>query len=300
MIDVAVIGAGPAGNTAALYAARAGRRVAVVQGHQPGGQLVTTAEIENWPGERLIGGPALMERLMAQVAGLGVATIDDAVVAAATPGGHHRLSLASGASLDARTVIVATGARARWLGLPGEAALQARGLSACAICDGYFFQGQDVAVIGGGNTAVEEALFLSRLARRVTVVHRGSGFRAARILQDRLALCDNVTVRWRTTIDAFLGCDRLEGLVLRQGDSLATLPVAGAFVAIGHDPATGPFRGWLDLDDGGYIVTEPGTTRTRRAGVFAAGDVVDRVYRQAVTSAGTGCMAALDADRYLA
>lgn len=298
MIDVAVIGAGPAGNTAALYAARAGREVAIIRGHQPGGQLTTTAEIENWPGEALIGGPELMERLMAQVAGLGVAAIDDAVTGAATDG-HHHLALASGGTVTARTVIVATGARARWLGLPREAELQTRGLSACAICDGYFFRGADVAVIGGGNTAVEEALFLSRLARQVTIIHRGGSFRAERILQDRLAQCDNVAVRWRTTVDALLGEDRLEGLVLRQGDGLTTLPVAGAFVAIGHDPATEAFRGWLDLDDGGYIVTEPGSTRTRRPGVFAAGDVVDRVYRQAVTSAGSGCMAALDADRFL-
>ncbi len=298
MIDVAVIGAGPAGNTAALYAARAGRKVAIIRGHQPGGQLTTTAEIENWPGEALIGGPELMERLMAQVTGLGVETIDDVVTAAATDS-HHHLTLASGGTIAARTVIVATGARARWLGLPREAELQTRGLSACAICDGYFFRGQDVAVIGGGNTAVEEALFLSRLARQVTIVHRGSVFRAERILQDRLAQCGNVAMRWQTTVDGLLGDDRLEGLMLRRGDSISTLPVAGAFVAIGHDPATEAFRGWLDLDDGGYVVTEPGTTRTRRPGVFAAGDVVDRVYRQAVTSAGTGCMAALDADRFL-
>jgi thioredoxin reductase (NADPH) len=298
MIDVAVIGAGPAGNTAALYAARAGRQVAIIRGHQPGGQLTTTSEIENWPGEALIGGAELMERLMAQVAALGVATIDDAVTGAASDD-HHRLALASGDTLAARTVIVATGARARWLGLAREAELLTRGLSACAICDGYFSRGADVAVIGGGNTAVEEALFLARLARQVTIVHRGSAFRAERILQDRLARCDNVAVRWQTTVDGFLGEDRLEGLMLRQSDVLSTLPVAGAFIAIGHDPATEAFRGWLDLDDGGYIVTAPGSTRTRRSGVFAAGDVVDRVYRQAVTSAGTGCMAALDADRFL-
>ncbi|QCI66593.1 NAD(P)/FAD-dependent oxidoreductase [Phreatobacter stygius] len=298
--DIAVIGAGPAGYTAALYARRAGRSVALVQGGQPGGQLTTTSDVENWPGNLLIGGPELMARMAGQVEALGVNGIDDTVVTCRSSKDVHRLDLAGGTPIDARAVIIATGAQARWLDAPGEAALRNRGVSGCAVCDGYFFRGHDVVVIGGGNTAVEEALYLSALCTTVTLVHRRDKLRADRLLQDRLAAKPNIALRWNTVVSAFLGDEDLTAVRLAgPAGGHEDLPAAGAFVAIGHDPATAFARGWIDLDRDGYVLIEPGGTATSRPGVFAAGDAADRRYRQAVTSAGTGCMAALDADRWL-
>lgn len=299
--EIVVVGGGPAGHTAALYAVRAGHAVALVQGDQPGGQLTTTAHVENWPGDTMVGGTDLMLRMGEQIEALGVVTLHDTVTGARTLGdGSHRLSLSGGDEIDAAAVIIATGARANWLGVDGEERLKNNGVSGCAVCDGYFFRDRRVAVIGGGNSAVEEALYLSDLCERVYVVHRRDSFRAERILQDRLLARENVEVLWNRRVTSFAGEERLSSLALAGPDGAADLLVVdGAFVAIGHSPATEPFRGWVEQDADGYVILADRSTQTTRPGVFAAGDVADRVYRQAVTSAGSGCMAALDAHRYL-
>ncbi len=299
--DIAVVGGGPAGHTAALYARRAGYAVCLIQGDQPGGQLTTTAHVENWPGDTFVGGADLMLRMGDQIEALGVTTIYDRVVVASTcHDGLHRLDLAGGIELNASAVILATGATAKWLGVDGEERLKNHGVSGCAICDGYFFKDRHVAVIGGGNSAVEEALYLSDICAHVTVIHRRDAFRAERILRDRLALKSNVDVLWNRQVQRFEGHDRLASISLGGTDGqLQSVAVDGAFVAIGHTPATAPFKDWIAQDPDGYITVRPGTTMTSRHGVFAAGDVADKVYRQAVTSAGSGCMAALDADRFI-
>lgn len=300
-VEVAVVGGGPAGHTAALYASRAGRRVALILGGQPGGQLTTTSDVENWPGDRRVDGADLMVRMTEQVEELGVPLVWDEVTACRSePDGRHRLTLAAEDEMTARAVILATGARARWLGVEGEEAYKNHGISGCAVCDGFFFRGRDVIVVGGGNSAVEEAIYLSEMCRTVRVVHRRHRFRAEGILCDRLAARPNVEVIWNSVVRRFVGDDTLREVELSGADGAARhLPIDGAFVAIGHDPATAVFADWVERDAEGYVVVEPGGTRTSRSGVFAAGDVMDKVYRQAVTSANTGCMAALDADRYL-
>lgn len=300
--DVVVIGGGPAGHTAALYARRAGRSVAVIQGDVPGGQLTTTSHVENWPGDKLVPGPDLMVRMLEHVEELGVDMIYDRVMRAETEtGGLHRLATEFSGQISARAVILCTGAQALWLKAEGEERLKNAGISGCATCDGPFFSGQDVVVIGGGNTAVEEAIYLSDLCRKVTVVHRRDTFRAEAVLTERLHARPNIEVLFDRTVKAFGGEERLEFVDLAstgaEGDM--RMPVQGAFVAIGHKPATAEFADWVDCDSEGYIVVQGGGTRTSRPGVFAAGDVVDKVYRQAITSAGAGCMAALDADRFL-
>ena len=302
-----VIGAGPAGYTAAIYAARAGLGPLVVAGLQPGGQLTITTDVENYPGfAETIQGPWLMDQFRAQAEHVGATVIQDIVTGIDLSARPFRAQGDSGAAYEAEAVVVATGAQARWLGIPGEKELGGFGVSACATCDGFFFRGRSVAVVGGGNTAVEEALYLSNLAKEVTVVHRRDGFRAERILQQRLFAKPNVRVLWDTVAEAVLGTEgklravrALATRNTRTGEA-AELPVDGVFVAIGHDPATALFRGQLAMDAEGYIITEPGTTRTSIPGVFAAGDVQDRIYRQAVTAAGSGCMAALEAEKWLA
>jgi thioredoxin reductase (NADPH) len=303
-----IIGAGPAGYTAAIYAARAGLKPIVVAGLQPGGQLTITTDVENYPGfAEAVQGPWLMDQFRAQAGHVGAAVVEDVVTAVDLSARPFRATGDSGDTYLGDSVVIATGAQARWLGIPGEKELSGFGVSACATCDGFFFRNRNVAVIGGGNTAVEEALYLSGLAAQVTVIHRRDRFRAERILQQRLLAKNNVRVLWNTVVEEVLGgvvgkARTVRGLALRDvGTGERTeAPFDGVFVAIGHDPATALFRGQVGMDEDGYIRTEPGTTRTSVEGVFAAGDVQDRIYRQAVTAAGTGCMAALDAEKWLA
>ena len=303
-----IIGAGPAGYTAAIYAARAGLKPIVVAGLQPGGQLTITTDVENYPGfAEAIQGPWLMDQFRAQAGHVGAAIAEDVVTAVDLSARPFRAIGDSGDTYLGDSVVIATGAQARWLGIPGEKELSGFGVSACATCDGFFFRGRNVAVIGGGNTAVEEALYLSGLAAQVTVIHRRDRFRAERILQQRLLAKNNVRVLWNTVAEEVLGgtvgkARAVRALALRDVTTgqRTEAPFDGVFVAIGHDPATALFRGQVGMDDDGYIRTEPGTTRTSVEGVFAAGDVQDRIYRQAVTAAGTGCMAALDAEKWLA
>jgi thioredoxin reductase (NADPH) len=302
-----IIGAGPAGYTAAIYAARAGLAPVLVAGLQPGGQLTITTDVENYPGfAEAVQGPWLMEQMRAQAEHVGTRIVQDLVTRVDLSRRPFRAECDSGDVYEADALIIATGAQARWLGVPGEAELSGFGVSACATCDGFFFRGKDVAVIGGGNSAVEEALYLANLARHVTLIHRRDSLRAERILQERLFAKENVTVLWDQVTEAMLGTDAprpvARALALRHARTgeRRELPVEGIFVAIGHDPATALFRGQLAMDEAGYLAVAPGATRTSVDGVFAAGDVADKVYRQAVTAAGTGCMAALDAEKYLA
>jgi thioredoxin reductase (NADPH) len=301
-----IIGAGPAGYTAAIYAARAAMAPVLVAGLQPGGQLTITTEVENYPGfARAVQGPWLMEQMAEQAAHVGTTIVEDIITAVDFSARPFRCTGDSGAAYLADSVIIATGAQARWLGLPAEQRLRGAGVSACATCDGFFYRGRDVAVIGGGNTAVEEALFLTLHAAHVTLIHRCNSLRAERILQTRLFAHPNVRVIWDSVVEDITAAGTppvVTGVMLRNliTGAASELPVDGVFVAIGHTPTTSLFAGQLDLDAEGYIRVAPGSTRTSVPGVFAAGDVADRVYRQAVTAAGTGCMAALDAEKYLA
>jgi thioredoxin reductase (NADPH) len=303
---VAILGSGPAGLTAAIYAARAGLSPIVIQGIQPGGQLTTTTDVENYPGFRdVIQGPWLMEEMQAQAEHVGTRMIWDHISAVDLSRRPFRLTGDSGTQYFADTLVIATGAQAKWLGLPSEEHMKGRGASACATCDGFFYRGKRVAVIGGGNTAVEEALYLTNHSHDVTLIHRRDSLRAERILQDRLFANPHIKVVWDSEVVEFVSGGEPEALIgldirnKRTGET-SRIPVEGAFVAIGHKPATELFAGQLDLDGEGYIKVEVGTTKTSVAGVFACGDVMDKVYRQAVTAAGTGCMAALDAEKYLA
>lgn len=304
--DLLIIGAGPAGYTAAIYAARANLRPVLVAGMQPGGQLMITTDVENYPGfAQAIQGPWLMEQMAAQAEHVGTTILHDLVTEVDfRHGSPFRVTLDGGDTWIARSVVIATGAQARWLGLPSEKRLQGAGVSACATCDGFFFRGKNVAVIGGGNTAVEEALYLTHHAAHVTLIHRRDSLRAEKILQDRLLANPKVSVVWNSVVADILSQGTpptVTGLQLCNilNETTSTLPVDGVFIAIGHSPNTGLFHDQLMLDAEGYIMTEPGTTRTSVPGVFAAGDVQDKIYRQAVTAAGTGCMAALDAERHL-
>jgi thioredoxin reductase (NADPH) len=303
---VLIVGAGPAGYTAAIYAARAGLRPLLVAGLQPGGQLTITTEVENYPGfAEPVQGPWLMEQMQAQAAHVGTKIIHDLITAVDFSAAPFRCQGDSGDTYLADSVIIATGAQARWLGLESEKRLQGFGVSACATCDGFFFRGKQVAVVGGGNTAVEEALFLTHHAASVTLIHRRDALRAEKILQQRLFANPKVRVVWDSVVEEILPSGTpptVAGLRLRHLRSGAErrLEVDGVFVAIGHSPNTAIFRGQVGLDGEGYVVTAAGSTRTSVPGVFAAGDVQDRVWRQAVTAAGTGCMAALEAEKWLA
>jgi len=301
-----ILGSGPAGLSAAIYGARAGLAPIVVQGIQPGGQLMTTTDVENYPGFRdVIQGPWLMEQMQAQAEHVGAQMMWDTIVEVDLSRRPFRLIGDGGTVYSGDTLVIATGAQARWLGLESETRLRGQGVSACATCDGFFFRGKKVAVIGGGNTAVEEALYLTNHSHDVTLIHRRDSLRAEKILQERLFAHPQVKVLWDKEVAEFVGGEGNQGLVAlnirdtRTGER-SRLDVDGGFVAIGHEPATALFRGHLDLDEDGYLRVEPGSTRTSVEGVFACGDVMDKVYRQAVTAAGTGCMAALDAERFLA
>jgi len=303
---VAVLGSGPAGLTAAIYAARAGLSPIVIQGIQPGGQLTTTTDVENYPGFReVIQGPWLVEEMQAQAEHVGTKVVWDHISSVDLSRRPFRLSGDGGAQYFTDALVIATGAQAKWLGLPSEEHMKGRGASACATCDGFFYRGKKVAVIGGGNTAVEEALYMTNHSHDVTLIHRRDTLRAEKILQDRLFANEKINVIWDSEVLEFVGGGDPEALIgldirnKRTGET-SRVEVEGAFVAIGHQPATELFKGQLDLDDDGYIIVEPGTTRTSIPGVFACGDVMDKIYRQAVTAAGTGCMAALDAEKYLA
>ena len=300
---VVIIGAGAAGLTAAIYTARANLSPVILAGLQPGGQMTITTDVENYPGfADVIQGPWLMTEMQQQAENVGARVVYDIVTALDTGSRPFRLTLDSGDVMTADAVIVATGAQARWLGLDSEQAFNGRGVSACATCDGFFYRERDVAVIGGGNTAVEEALYLANICNSVTLIHRRDSLRAEQIMQERLLRHEKIKVEWNRTVAEVLGDDSgVTGLRLAStvGEADLELAVQGMFVAIGHDPATAAFHGALDLDDEGYILAETGGTRTSVEGVFAAGDCVDKIYRQAVTAAGMGCMAALDAERWL-
>lgn len=300
---VVIIGAGAAGLTAAIYTARANLKPVVIAGLQPGGQMTITTDVENYPGfANVIQGPWLMTEMQAQAENVGARVVYDIVTAIDASSRPFTLSLDSGGQMTADSLVLATGAQARWLGLDSEQALNGRGVSACATCDGFFYKGREVAVIGGGNTAVEEALYLANICDKVTLVHRRDSLRAEQIMQDRLLKHDRIEVLWNREVAEVLGDDSgVSGLRLAStsGEDDLEIAVQGMFVAIGHDPATAAFAGVVDLDDEGYILAEKGGTRTSVEGIFAAGDCVDKIYRQAVTAAGMGCMAALDAERWL-
>jgi thioredoxin reductase (NADPH) len=301
-----VLGSGPAGYTAAIYAARAGLNPIVVQGIQPGGQLTTTTDVENYPGFRsVIQGPWLMEEMQAQAEHVGTKVVWDHVSEVDLSRRPFVLKGDGGAEYHADALVIATGAQAKWLGLPSEEHMKGKGASACATCDGFFYRGKKVAVIGGGNTAVEEALYLTNHSHDVTLIHRRDAFRAEKILQDRLFAHPNIKVIWDSEVAEFVAGgmpEALVGLDIRnvKSGAITRIDVDGAFVAIGHKPATELFAGKLKLDSDGYIEVKSGTTQTSVPGVFACGDVMDKIYRQAVTAAGTGCMAALDAEKFLA
>jgi thioredoxin reductase (NADPH) len=301
-----IVGSGPAGYTAAIYAARAMLEPLLISGFQPGGQLMITTDVENYPGfADVTQGPWLMEQMRLQAEHVGTRMISDHITKVTLSQRPFRLEADSGDTFTCDSLVIATGAQAKWLGLPSEAKFQGFGVSACATCDGFFFRNKEVVVVGGGNTAVEEALYLANLASKVTVVHRRDSFRAERILQERLFKHPKVTVVWDSAVEEICGTDnppsvthlRLKNIKSGQVSELRT---DGVFIAIGHKPATELFAGQLDVKPGGYLQTGPDSTATNIPGVFAAGDVSDDVYRQAVTAAGMGCMAALEAERYLA
>lgn len=300
-----IIGSGPAGYTAAVYGARAMLEPLLVQGIQPGGQLTITTEVENWPGDTMVTGPDLMVRMEAHAREMGADIVSDHISALDLSVRPFVATGDSGATYTADAVILATGAQARWLGLPSEDAFKGMGVSACATCDGFFYRGKEVVVVGGGNTAVEEALFLTNFATKVTLVHRRDSLRAEKILQHRLFNHPKVQVIWDHAVDEVLGsadAPGVAGVRIKHVGTGATQDVAcdGVFVAIGHSPASALVADKLKMQDGGYVWVEPGSTRTSVPGVFAAGDLTDHTYRQAITSAGMGCMAALDAEKYLA
>ena len=299
-----IIGSGPAGLSAAIYGARAGMEPIVVQGLQPGGQLTITTDVENYPGFRdVIQGPWLMQEMQAQAEHVGTRMMWDTITSVDIAGGSPFKAVGdSGDEYVGDVLVIATGAQAKWLGVEGEQKYSGKGVSACATCDGFFYRGKKVVVIGGGNTAVEEALYLTNHSDDVTLIHRRDELRSEKILQDRLFGNPKISVLWNKTVEEFLGDDgglnalRLKDTVTGEESRFDT---QGAFVAIGHAPATELFRGQLEMDDSGYLIVEAGTPKTAVPGVFACGDVMDHTYRQAVTAAGTGCMAALDAERFL-
>ena len=303
---VLIVGSGAAGYTAAIYASRANLKPALVRGIQPGGQLTITTDVENYPGfAEAVQGPWLMDQIHEQAKNVGTEMFEDTIVEADLSARPFRAVGDSGAAYTGDTLIIATGASARWLGLESEQKFSGYGVSACATCDGFFFREKPVAVIGGGNTAVEEALFLTNFATKVSLIHRRDELRAEKILQDRLFGNDKIEPVWDSVLEEVLGTDNPPGVTgariknVKSGE-VSELSVEGIFIAIGHDPNTELFKGQLNMDDDGYIITAPDSTATSVPGVFATGDVQDKIYRQAVTAAGTGCMGALEAERFLA
>jgi thioredoxin reductase (NADPH) len=305
-VNCLIIGSGPAGYTAAIYAARAGLNPVMYQGHQPGGQLTITNDVENYPGyPEGIKGPAMMMDLQRQAERFGTQVrqgLATRVEFATEAGGWHKVWIDDSHEIQAQSVIVATGASAKWLNLPSEKRLENRGVSACAVCDGFFFRNLDVAVVGAGDTAAEEASYLAKLCRKVYMIVRKNEMRASLIMQSRVKNTPNIEILWNTETQEILGAEEVEGARLLNNKTAETfeIKVQGFFVAIGHEPNTGIFKNQLPMDDHGYILTHKGTSKTDTPGVFVCGDAQDNVYRQAITAAGTGCMAALDAERYLA
>jgi len=300
--NLVILGTGPAGLTAAIYAARANLNPLVVEGTQPGGQLTITTEVENYPGfPEGVQGPEMMVSFRKQAERFGTRFKVGDVQKVDLTKRPFTMTLADGSEVKTQTLIICTGASAKLLGLKNETRLMGRGVSACATCDGFFFRNQDIAVVGGGDTAMEEANFLTRFAKTVTIVHRRDSFRASKVMQDRALKNPKIKVIWDTGIEDVIGDQEVTGLQLKNlktGED-STLPVTGFFVAIGHQPNTKLFKGQLDMNEAEYLLVQPGSTKTKIPGVFAAGDVSDPYYRQAVTAAGTGCMAALDAERFL-
>lgn len=297
-----IIGSGPAGYAAAIYAARAGLSPVMYTGPQPGGQLMITNEVENYPGyPDGRQGPEMMEDFKKQAERFETDIRNEMIVKVDFSGPMHKAWSDSGHEIHAPAVIIATGASAKWLGIPNEEKLQNRGVSACAVCDGFFFRKQEVAIVGGGDTAAEESTYLAKICSKVHLLVRRDEMRASKIMQERVLNTPNLIVHWNTEAEAVIGEEAVEGvrIVNNKTGEKTDLAVTGFFVAIGHKPNTDIFQGWLNLDDSGYIITEPGRTFTGIDGVFACGDAQDKIYRQAVTAAGTGCMAALDAERYL-
>ena len=301
---VLIIGAGPAGYTAAIYAARANLKPLMVTGYEPGGQLMITTEVENYPGfADVIQGPWLMEQMKKQAEHVGTQMVADMIREVDFKSHPFKATGDSGTVYTGDTVVIATGAKARWLNIPSEEKFRGRGVSACATCDGFFFKGREVTIVGGGNTAVEEALFLTNFCAKVTLIHRRDTLKAEKILQDRLFANPKMNFIWDSTVEEILGDEKgMNGLRLKnlKTGKESEFKAEGLFVAIGHDPATEIFKGHVKMDAGNYILSAPDSTATNIPGVFAAGDVTDHVYRQAVTAAGMGCMAALEADRFLA
>jgi thioredoxin reductase (NADPH) len=298
-----IIGSGPAGYTAAIYAARANLKPVMYTGMEMGGQLMQTTEVENYPGyPEGTQGPEMMEDFRKQAERMGTDIRFGMATKAELEGPVHKIWIDEEKEIHADTVIIATGASAKWLGIPSEQRLNGRGVSACAVCDGFFYRGQEVAIVGAGDTACEEALYLSNLCSTVHMIVRRDEMRASKIMQKRVLDTANIKMYWNSETDEVLGADKVEAVRIKNNQTGDTqeVPVGGFFVAIGHTPNSGIFKGWLEMDDAGYIQTTKGSSRTNISGVFACGDVQDNIYRQAVTAAGSGCMAALDAERYLA
>ena len=301
---VVIIGSGAAGLTAAIYAARANLNPIVIEGIQPGGQLTITTDVENYPGYAdVVQGPWMMEQMRSQAINVGARIINDIVVKIDLNKNEKIVVLDSNKTLTADTIIIATGAQAKWLGLDSENKYNGRGVSACATCDGFFYRNKEVAVVGGGNTAVEEALYLSNICTKVNLIHRRDALRSEKILQDRLFAKKNINIIWNNEVGEILGDENGVNalkLISTKQNKTEIIKVDGVFIAIGHSPSTKPFRDMLEMDNEGYIIAQkPGTTITNLDGVFAAGDCVDKIYRQAVTAAGMGCMAALDAEKWI-
>ena len=304
-IETLIIGSGPAGYTAAIYAARADLNPIIYTGLEPGGQLTTTTEVDNFPGyPNGVDGPTMMNELKEQAERFGTKVEIDFISKvdfSKEKGGIHRLYTQNGDEIKSKTVIISTGASAKYLGLPSEKRLIGGGVSACAVCDGFFYKNQDVAIVGGGDTAIEEATYLAKICSKVTMVVRKDHFRASKAMQNRLDNYDNIKVLFNNEIEEVIGENVVEGIKIKNNinNKVSELKITGLFIAIGHSPNTSIFKGIVEMDDGGYIITDKTSTKTNVHGVFAAGDVQDKDYRQAVTAAGTGCMAALDAERYL-
>jgi len=305
-IKTLIIGSGPAGYTAAIYAARADLKPVVYTGMEPGGQLTTTTEVDNFPGyPEGVDGPSMMVQLQQQAERFGTDVrigMVTAVELSNEEGGIHKVTVDDSKQIEAETIIISTGASAKYLGLPSEQRLRGGGVSACAVCDGFFYKGQEVAIVGAGDTAAEEASYLANICTKVTMLVRKDYMRASKAMQHRVNNLDNIEIKYNTEVDEVLGDQVVEGLrmVNNQTGEKEEIPITGLFIAIGHKPNTDIFKGQLDMDETGYIITQPDSTKTNKPGVFASGDAQDKIYRQAVTAAGTGCMAALDAERYLA